>query len=159
MPGVPFTSWGFMMYSLTLCPSCEIIFSTVLTPDMSTRVLFWSAVRISCGLGWGSSQNGLLSLFNSARKDLICGSIRESLAASGAADATSVIIIIPPMMTAIRRPKRFCGSVFSFIGLVFILLSLCLPCGNLSTRRPVLLELFAGKYEQERRAKVKFGQA
>jgi hypothetical protein len=34
-----------------------------------------------------------------------------------------------------------------------------LPGGNLGARTPVLVELFAGKYEQERRAKVKFGQA
>jgi hypothetical protein len=34
-----------------------------------------------------------------------------------------------------------------------------LPSGNLGARTPVLVELFAGKYEQERRAKVKFGQA
>jgi len=34
-----------------------------------------------------------------------------------------------------------------------------LPGGNLGARKPVLVELFAGKYEQERRAKVKFGQA
>jgi hypothetical protein len=34
-----------------------------------------------------------------------------------------------------------------------------LPVGNLGVRTPVLVELFAGKYEQERRAKVKFGQA
>ena len=34
-----------------------------------------------------------------------------------------------------------------------------LPSGNRGARRPVLVELFAGKYEQERRAKVKFGQA
>jgi len=34
-----------------------------------------------------------------------------------------------------------------------------LPGGNLGARRPVFVKLFAGKYEQERRAKVKFGQA
>jgi hypothetical protein len=34
-----------------------------------------------------------------------------------------------------------------------------LPSGNLGARTPVLVELFVGKYEQERRAKVKFGQA
>jgi len=34
-----------------------------------------------------------------------------------------------------------------------------LPGGNLGTRTPVLVQLFAGKYEQERRAKVKFYQA
>jgi hypothetical protein len=34
-----------------------------------------------------------------------------------------------------------------------------LPRGNLGAGMPVLVELFAGKYEQERRAKVKFGQA
>jgi len=34
-----------------------------------------------------------------------------------------------------------------------------LPGGNLGAQKPVLVELFAGKYEQERRAKVKFGQA
>jgi hypothetical protein len=34
-----------------------------------------------------------------------------------------------------------------------------LPGRNLGARRPVFVEVFAGKYEQERRAKVKFGQA
>jgi hypothetical protein len=34
-----------------------------------------------------------------------------------------------------------------------------LPGGNLGARRPVFVELFAGEYEQEGRAKVKFGQA
>jgi hypothetical protein len=34
-----------------------------------------------------------------------------------------------------------------------------LPGGNLGARKPVFVELFAGEHEQERRAKVKFGQA
>jgi hypothetical protein len=34
-----------------------------------------------------------------------------------------------------------------------------LPGRNLAAQRPVLVELFAGKYEQKRRAKVKFRQA
>ena len=33
-----------------------------------------------------------------------------------------------------------------------------LPGGKLGTGTPVLVELFAGKYEQERWAKIKFGQ-
>jgi len=47
-----------MMYSLTVRPSCVIVFSAVVTPDISTGVLFCSPVRISCGFGWGSSQKG-----------------------------------------------------------------------------------------------------
>ena len=50
-----------------------IVFSTVVTPGMSTGVLFCKAVMISCGFGWGSSQNGQLSLLSSARKVVSAG--------------------------------------------------------------------------------------
>ena len=41
-------------------PSWVIVRSLVVTPDISMVVCDWSPVRISCGFGWGSSQNGLL---------------------------------------------------------------------------------------------------
>ena len=56
-------------------PSWVMVRSVVVTPDMSTGVCDCSPVRISWGFGWGSSQNGLLSLSMSAGNDRICGSI------------------------------------------------------------------------------------
>jgi hypothetical protein len=36
--GLPLTCSGFMMYSLTVRPSCVMVCSVVVTPDMSTGV-------------------------------------------------------------------------------------------------------------------------
>ena len=65
--GLPLTCSGFMTYSFTLRPSWLMVCSVTVTPDMSTVVCDRNLVRILCGFGWGSSQNGLLSLLMSAR--------------------------------------------------------------------------------------------
>src|SRR5471030_909159 len=54
-------------------------------PDMSTLVCACRPVKTARVLSPSNSQNGVVSLFNSARKGRICGSICGSLAASVAA--------------------------------------------------------------------------
>src|SRR3974390_1471292 len=80
-----------------------MIFSVVATPDMSTFVCDCSEVRISCGLGWGSSQKGELFLLISARNARTCGSIRVSDAGLGAAAAKLVIRLVPTIKAAVLR--------------------------------------------------------
>ena len=92
-----------MMYSFTVRPSWVMVLSVTETPDMSTLVCDCSEVMISCGLGWGSSQNGALSLLISARNARTCGSIRKSDAGSGAAAAKLVIRLAPAIKLAILR--------------------------------------------------------
>jgi hypothetical protein len=77
-----------------------MILSAVVTPDMSTGVLFCSAVRISCGFGCGSCQNGLLSLLSSVRKARTCGSILGSVDGFGAATADCVVSAMPAIIVA-----------------------------------------------------------
>ena len=79
-PGGPLVCSGFMMVRFTLRPATVMVRVLVVTPDMSTGVCDWSPVRISCGFGCGSCQNGLLSLLILARNDRTCGSIRRSVA-------------------------------------------------------------------------------
>src|SRR6516165_2289516 len=80
-----------------------MVFSVVVTPDMSTFVCDCSEVRISCGLGCGSSQNGALFLLISARNARTCGSIRVSDAGLGAAAAKLVIRLAPTIKAAVLR--------------------------------------------------------
>src|SRR5215510_3946351 len=102
-PGFPLICVGFMMYSFTVRPSRVMVFSVVVTPDMSTFVCDCSEVRMSCGFGCGSSQNGALSLLISARNARTCGSIRVSDAGFGAAAARPVIRLVPASKVAIVR--------------------------------------------------------
>src|ERR1700744_465959 len=64
---------------------------------------------MSCGFGWGSSQNGLGSLLISRRKVRTWGSIRGSVAASGAA-WTACVIRIAPRLRVAREEKSFMGN-------------------------------------------------
>src|SRR5262249_38681794 len=113
-PGFPVTWSGFMMNNFTARPSWVTVFSIVLMPDMSTGVCDWSPVRISWGLGCGSSQKGLLSLLISARNERICGSIRGSVAAFWAAEAMWVTRLAP-IVKAASLVVRFMGLVRLFV--------------------------------------------
>jgi hypothetical protein len=77
--------------------------SVTVTPDISTAVCDCSPVKISCGFGCGSSQNGLGSLLRAASHGRICGSIRGSSAAFGVLCAACVMVIAPINMAVIER--------------------------------------------------------
>ena len=79
---------GFMTNSLTSRPSTVSDCSVVVTPDISTLVSFCNAVRMSCGLGCGSSQNGEEFLSSLTRNFRTAGPISRSSAISDVAGVT-----------------------------------------------------------------------
>src|SRR5262245_27582847 len=72
----------------------------IVTPDMSTGVCFCRAVNISCGLGCGSSQNGLGSLSIWTRNSRTRGSRFGSVPTFGTAAETVLVMFAPRDNTA-----------------------------------------------------------
>src|SRR6516162_2490260 len=82
-----------------------MVCSVVVTPDTSTGVCFCRAVNISCGLGCGSSQNGLGSLSIGTRNSRTRGSRFGSVATFGSA-AETVLVMFAPRNNAADVSRR-----------------------------------------------------